>query len=106
VVGDATFGKGIHNRFVAGRVGMTRLWLHAWSLAFTHPRSRALMRVEAPLTGEWARILAWPGWHEDPPADEDAGQALAAVRAAHGRVVLADMAKSFAGHARDRTPDS
>ncbi|MFM2057194.1 MAG: hypothetical protein RLY71_1579 [Pseudomonadota bacterium] len=37
IIGDATHGKGPLNRWWAERLGLQRLWLHAWRLAFPHP---------------------------------------------------------------------
>ncbi|MFZ5526246.1 MAG: pseudouridine synthase [Pseudomonadota bacterium] len=53
IIGDATHGKGPHNRWWAQRLGLQRLWLHAVELAFTHPFSGAGLRIESP-------------WREDP----------------------------------------
>ena len=56
VVGDATHGKGAHNRAVAGHLGASRLWLHALSVAL--PWRGATLRVTAPCGPEWAPLLA------------------------------------------------
>ncbi|MFM8609518.1 MAG: pseudouridine synthase [Burkholderiaceae bacterium] len=37
IIGDATHGKGPLNRWWAERLGVQRLWLHAWSLQFQYP---------------------------------------------------------------------
>ena len=37
IIGDATHGKGPLNRWWAERLGVQRLWLHAWWLGFPHP---------------------------------------------------------------------
>jgi tRNA pseudouridine65 synthase len=64
IVGDATYGKGAHNRAMAARTGITRLWLHARSLALTHPVTGERLVVEAPLNAEWQRLFALPGWRD------------------------------------------
>jgi 23S rRNA pseudouridine1911/1915/1917 synthase len=46
IAGDPTYGNGTSRR---GPEGTTRLFLHAWRIAFTHPRDGRLMRLEAPL---------------------------------------------------------
>lgn len=51
LVGDATHGKGVHNRAVAAWLGVQRLWLHACWIAL--PRSDALLRIEAPPSADW-----------------------------------------------------
>lgn len=62
ILGDATYGKGRLNRTFAERVGVTRLWLHAHSLALAHPVTGAPLTIEAPLNEDWQRLLALPGW--------------------------------------------
>lgn len=37
IIGDATHGKGPLNRWWADRLGLQRLWLHAWQLEVPHP---------------------------------------------------------------------
>jgi len=37
ILGDATHGKGPLNRWWAARLGLQRLWLHAWQLELPHP---------------------------------------------------------------------
>jgi tRNA pseudouridine65 synthase len=77
VLGDATFGKGVHNRFVAGITGTARLWLHAHSLTLPHPRDGSALTLEAPPAQEWRVLPSWPEWRWDSPADAEAAQALA-----------------------------
>jgi 23S rRNA pseudouridine1911/1915/1917 synthase len=49
IAGDPTYGNGTSRR---GPEGATRLFLHAWRIAFTHPRDGRLMRLEAPLPAD------------------------------------------------------
>jgi tRNA pseudouridine65 synthase len=65
IVGDATYGKGPHNRAMAARVGVTRLWLHARSLALAHPVTGTRVVLEAPLGPDWQRLFALSGWRDD-----------------------------------------
>jgi tRNA pseudouridine65 synthase len=58
VIGDATYGKGAHNRFFAGLLGVQRLWLHAEALTFAHPVTRGPLTITAPRGDEWARLAA------------------------------------------------
>src|SRR5690606_10797562 len=37
ILGDATHGKGPLNRWWAARLGLARLWLHAWQISLPHP---------------------------------------------------------------------
>jgi len=53
IVGDATHGKGAHNRAVAQYLGLQRLWLHALELRIEHPATRQLLVLKAPLGAEW-----------------------------------------------------
>jgi tRNA pseudouridine65 synthase len=52
LVGDATHGKGAHNRAVATWLGIERLWLHASSIALPGGP-----RIEAPCGLEWSSLL-------------------------------------------------
>jgi tRNA pseudouridine65 synthase len=53
LVGDATHGKGPHNRAVAAWLGVQRLWLHATSVSL--PGGPC---IEAPCGAEWERLAA------------------------------------------------
>lgn len=65
ILGDATHGKGAHNRWWAQYLGMQRLWLHACSLTFAHPISGQCMEVTSSLcqsfNEDWQRLLT-EGW--------------------------------------------
>jgi tRNA pseudouridine65 synthase len=54
LVGDATHGKGAHNRAVAQWLGMQRLWLHAAEV--TLPAPGGALRIAAPCGPEWALL--------------------------------------------------
>ena len=74
-VGDATHGKGPLNRWWAERLGVQRLWLHAWRTELVHPITGAALVVGSGL------VQAASGWHapEGAPADLQAWQRLAAL---------------------------
>jgi len=57
IVGDTRYGRGDVNRLYRERYGFHRLGLHALSVAFDHPRTGESLRVEAPLPGDFARVL-------------------------------------------------
>ena len=59
LVGDATHGKGAHNRAVAQWLGTTRLWLHAQRLELPTPRGP--LAITAACGPEWAPLLAAAG---------------------------------------------
>ncbi len=60
LVGDATHGKGPLNRAVAAHLGLARLWLHAQTLAITHPATGTRLPLQAPPGPEWQRLGAAP----------------------------------------------
>ncbi|MFZ5547208.1 MAG: pseudouridine synthase [Pseudomonadota bacterium] len=62
IVGDATHGKGPHNRAVAAWLGVTRLWLHAESLTLPHPRDGRPLELHAPPGPEWALLRSRGPW--------------------------------------------
>jgi tRNA pseudouridine65 synthase len=81
IVGDATHGKGPLNRWWAARLGLQRLWLHAWSLELPHPFNAQKMVFNSGLTlssqgldappdaapdlGAWremSQLVGWQGW--------------------------------------------
>ncbi len=62
IIGDATFGKGRHNRFFQRHFGCHRMLLACTRMQFFHPVSGALLDVIAPLDGEFAAVLEALGW--------------------------------------------
>ncbi len=62
IIGDATYGKGRHNRMFAERLGSNRLLLACTHLSVTHPHSGASVSIDAPLAPEFADLLAQLGW--------------------------------------------
>ena len=54
-VGDLTYGA---DPTVAARLGLTRQWLHAKRLAFTHPATRAWVEFDSPYPDDLAHALA------------------------------------------------
>jgi len=86
IIGDATHGKGPLNRWWAERLGLQRLWLHAWSLSLLHPYTQAPLHIDSglhwpnaepaagtsepqshPSLQQWQALLRSPDWlHDDP----------------------------------------
>lgn len=67
IIGDATHGKGAHNRWWAQRLGVQRLWLHAASLSLPHPhRDGEWLHIASPLSSalnaDWRCVIEQP-WH-------------------------------------------
>ncbi len=58
LIGDTSHGDGRHNRAFRMQ-GIHRMLLHAHRLAFTHPHDGARIAIEAPVDGEFARVMAW-----------------------------------------------
>jgi tRNA pseudouridine65 synthase len=65
IIGDATYGKGRHNRFFAEQLDCHRLLLACTHLNFTHPVTQQNLAVDAPLTGKFAGLLTRFGWSPD-----------------------------------------
>lgn len=61
IIGDATHGKGAHNRWWAERLGFSRLWLHALQLAWDHPVSGEPIVVNSdfnqPFNEDWQKLF-------------------------------------------------
>jgi tRNA pseudouridine65 synthase len=62
IVGDSTYGKGAHNRLFARLFGVRRLMLACVQLEFPHPVTQQLLRVDAPLAGDFAAVLRALGY--------------------------------------------
>ncbi len=67
ILGDATHGKGAHNRLFRDRLGSDRLLLAAVELAFDHPVSGQRLRLAAPLAREFAAVVEKLGWRQAVP---------------------------------------
>jgi tRNA pseudouridine65 synthase len=62
LMGDTSHGDGARNRMFRMHLGVHRMLLHAWRLAFTHPVDGRRVVVEAPLDAEFMKTLAALGW--------------------------------------------
>lgn len=62
IIGDATFGKGRHNRLFQTLFGSTRLLLACTRLAFTHPVTGESLRVDAPPSADFVAVMDALGW--------------------------------------------
>lgn len=62
IIGDATYGKGRHNRMFAERLGCHRLLLASTGLALIHPASGQPLVLAAPLEADFQALLAALGW--------------------------------------------
>ena len=64
IIGDATHGKGVHNRFFQQALGCPRLLLACTALRFRHPVQAVPMEIRAPLSGDFAELMERFGWCE------------------------------------------
>lgn len=62
IIGDATHGKGNHNRYFAEHFDCRRLLLACTELSFDHPISGQRIEIKRPVSGEFAATLARFGW--------------------------------------------
>lgn len=67
IVGDTTHGDGKHNQLVRNRFSVHRLLLHAYSLAFTHPVTKAVVTINAGLDEAFITLLKELGWSDNVP---------------------------------------
>ena len=57
IIGDATYGKGRHNRLFQELFGCRRMLLACLEMRLTHPVSGLPLRLAAPLTEDFASVL-------------------------------------------------
>ena len=63
IIGDATYGKGRHNRYFAEHLDCHRLLLACTEMSFVHPINGQRLKIKAPVYGEFAATLARFGWN-------------------------------------------
>lgn len=68
IIGDATHGKGAHNRLFAERFGSRRLLLACTGLALTHPVTGETLTLRAPLPADFTCVTDALGWCDALPA--------------------------------------
>jgi len=66
IIGDATYGKGRHNRLFQTLFGSQRLLLACTRLAFTHPRSGEPLCIDAPPAADVLAVMRALGWGDAP----------------------------------------
>jgi tRNA pseudouridine65 synthase len=57
IIGDRPHGCNKQNRFFKNQFAMDTMMLHALSLEFQHPVSGGLIKIDAPLHGEFERMI-------------------------------------------------
>ena len=68
IIGDATWGKGLHNRYFQQRFGCGRLLLACTRIELRHPQDGRPLSIVAPLEPSFAGVvsaLGWTGTHAD-----------------------------------------
>lgn len=65
IIGDATHGKGAHNRAVAEWLGLGRLWLHAWEVAIPRRAGGPALTLRAPPGPDWTQVARHGDWQAD-----------------------------------------
>lgn len=76
IIGDATYGKGEHNRWFARTYGADRMLLHCWAMSWRCPVTGAPAQAVAPPQGRFfgvLRALGWQGLLPDEPLAQDVG---------------------------------
>jgi tRNA pseudouridine65 synthase len=72
VIGDATYGKGPHNRLFQTLFGCHRLLLACLQMRLIHPLSGQPLNLTAPLAEDFQALLAQLGWAAAaPPQGQD-----------------------------------
>lgn len=64
IIGDATYGKGRHNRLFTELFDSRRLLLACTRLALRHPRRDEALTIEAPLAADFQAVLSRLSWAE------------------------------------------
>jgi len=64
IIGDATHGKGRHNRLFRELFGSNRLLLAAVGMAFVHPVTGEHLSLQAPPAQDFAHVVAQLGWSQ------------------------------------------
>ncbi|MGL1834336.1 pseudouridine synthase [Rhodocyclaceae bacterium SMB388] len=62
IIGDATFGKGRHNRLFAELFGVNRLLLACVGMQLTHPWESRALELECPPSDDFAHVMTQLGW--------------------------------------------
>ena len=64
IIGDATHGKGIHNRFFQTQFGCNRLLLACTQLCLRHPMDERDLCIRAPLDDAFTAVIRQLGWND------------------------------------------
>ena len=64
IIGDATYGKGRHNRLFQTLFGSQRLLLACTQLSLMHPVAHTSLTVRAPPAEDFRQVMLTLGWHD------------------------------------------
>ena len=64
IIGDATYGKGRHNRLFQTLFGSQRLLLVCTQLSLMHPLTHTPLTVSAPPAEDFRQVMRALGWHD------------------------------------------
>jgi tRNA pseudouridine65 synthase len=64
IIGDATYGKGNHNRGFAARFSSHRLLLASVELSIAHPLTRNPLQLRAPPADDFVSVCRQLGWEQ------------------------------------------
>lgn len=62
IIGDATYGKGRHNRLFAELFGTTRLLLACTGLRFRHPHDGSILELTCEPAADFMHVVSALGW--------------------------------------------
>lgn len=68
IIGDATHGKGVHNRMFAEHFGSQRMLLACMEMQISHPVTGAAIQLTCPLAEDFASVVRALGWADAIPA--------------------------------------
>lgn len=64
IIGDATWGKGVHNRYFRQRFGSGRLLLACTALGLRHPQDGRALSIAAAPGEDFANVIRALGWND------------------------------------------
>ncbi len=57
LVGDYKYGDRFHNRMYEEQFDCHNLFLHASTIAFTHPHTKEVLKIKAPINENWKKVM-------------------------------------------------
>jgi tRNA pseudouridine65 synthase len=62
ILGDTKYGRGEHNKLIRQEFGCHRMLLHAIALEISHPYTKELLYIKAPLDVTFIEMFSFFGW--------------------------------------------